>query len=149
MPEGVSSRNFTQVAIVVRDIEKSSAAWARVLGVEKPSWHLTDGVEKTHGRYRGMPLPGKAKLAFFDTGACRLELIEPVGGDSVWKEHLDAKGEGVQHLALFVKDTEREEKALGAMGYPTVQKGDFTGGRYSYVDVSKDLGVVLEFLQNT
>ena len=38
---------------------------------------------------------------------------------------------------------------MGAWGYPTVQKGDYTGGRYTYVDASKGLGVVLEFLQNT
>jgi hypothetical protein len=30
-----------------------------------------------------------------------------------------------------------------------VQKGDYTGGRYSYVDTGAALGVALEFLQNT
>jgi hypothetical protein len=48
----------------------------------------------------------------------------------------------------MVKDTIAQEQALAAHGCATVQKGDYTGGRYSYVDTEKPLKVVLEFLQN-
>jgi methylmalonyl-CoA/ethylmalonyl-CoA epimerase len=37
---------------------------------------------------------------------------------------------------------------LAASDVPLVQKGEYTGGRYAYVDSSDMLGVMLELLEN-
>ena len=37
-----------------------------------------------------------------------------------------------------------EEKEI-----PAVQRGDYTGGRYAYVDSAPALGVILELLEST
>lgn len=144
----VTSSKMVQVGIVVRNIEKTAAAYAKFFGVPVPGIHETDGLEKTHAVYQGKPLRARAKLAFFNMESLSLELIEPVGGPSTWKDHLDQKGEGVHHITFMVQDTIAQEQALAANGCATVQKGDYTGGRYSYVDTTKPLKVVLEFLQN-
>jgi len=33
-----------------------------------------------------------------------LEVIQPVGSDTSWKQFLDTNGEGVQHIAFQVAD---------------------------------------------
>ncbi len=144
----LGTRTICQVAIVVRDIEASSRAYAELFGVEVPRWALTDPEEKAHTRYHGKPTPGQAKLAFFQCGGLSLELIEPVGGPSTWREFLDSKGEGVHHIAFQIKDMDGKLERLESRGMPTAQRGDYTGGRYAYVDSAPKLAVVLELLEN-
>ncbi len=138
----------TQVGIVVRNIEASARAYAEVLGTAVPAWELTDPVEKAHTLYKGKPSPGRAKLAFIPLPNVTLELIEPVGGPSTWRDALEAKGEGVHHLAFEVKDMDRRLAELAGKGIPLVQRGDYTGGRYAYVDATARLGIVIELLEN-
>ena len=134
---------------MVKDIAKSAKAYADVFGVDAPEARLTDTVDKTHNRYRGELTQGRAKLAFFDMGQVSIELIEPVGGPSTWREFLDEHGEGVHHIAFRIKGTEETVAALGAKGMPVAQQGDYTGGRYTYVDSQSALSVVLELLEST
>jgi methylmalonyl-CoA/ethylmalonyl-CoA epimerase len=138
----------TQVAVVVRDIEKVAQAYASVLGVEVPPVIVTSGHDEAHTQYRGKRSDATAKLCFFQVGQVAIELIEPDGRPSTWQEHLDTRGEGVHHIAFQVTDMEKRLKDLGAAGMATIQLGDFTGGRYAYVDSASRLGVELELLEN-
>jgi methylmalonyl-CoA/ethylmalonyl-CoA epimerase len=146
MTNHLSTHVATQVALVVHDVEKTARAFADLLGVEEPQWIITDTVDKTDATYQGQPMQARAKLAFFDLGSLSLELIEPVGGPSVWRDFLDSKGEGVHHIAFSVKDMDAEVAMLEDKGMHAVQRGNFTGGCYSYIDSTKQLGVMLELL---
>jgi len=139
---------MVQVGIVVKDIEKASRAYAEILGMEVPAWFLTDTVDRAHTEFRGQPSEARAKLAFFKLKNITLELIEPVGGPSTWREFLDEHGEGVHHIAFEVKGMEEKVKLLAERGLPLLQKGDYEGGRYAYVDGTRRLAVILELLEN-
>ncbi len=147
-PEALGSNVMCQVGLIVRDIEKSAKTYADLFGMEVPAWSLTDPEEKAHTRYRGQPTQGRAKLAFFDMGSLSLELIEPVGGPSTWQEFLDAHGEGVHHIAFQIKGMKSQIALLEGKGMPLVQRGEYTGGRYAYIDSVPQLAVVLELLEN-
>jgi catechol 2,3-dioxygenase-like lactoylglutathione lyase family enzyme len=147
--QGLGSSAVCQVAVVVKDIEKAAKAYAEVFNLPVPQVRETETEEKTNIRYKGKPTKARAKLAFFNMGQVSLELIEPIGGPSTWQEHLDARGEGVHHIAFRVPNMEQSVSFLDAKGCPTVQRGDFKGGCYAYVDASKDLKVVLELLAST
>jgi catechol 2,3-dioxygenase-like lactoylglutathione lyase family enzyme len=134
--------------LIVRDIERSIEAYSRILRLPKPNVTITDGQEVAHTKYRGEPTDARAKLAFFDMGQVSLELIEPIGGPSTWQEFLDEKGEGVHHIAFFVHDTDRVVAFLEGEDVGVVQQGDYTGGRYTYVDSERALGTILELLEN-
>ena len=99
----LSSKSPHQVAIMTSDIEKSAAQWAAVFGMETPKSSLTQPLEEAQTRYRSNPTQGRAKLAFIRLDNLSIELIEPVGGPSTWKEHLDERGESVHHLAFRVE----------------------------------------------
>ena len=139
----------TQVAIVCHDIEATSQAWAELLGIEKPNWIITDTVDKAHTEYHGQPTTAQAKLAFVDVGEnVRLEIIEPVGEPSTWGEFLQQHGDAIHHIAFLVRDMDTVIARLDAQDISLVQKGDYTGGRYAYVDGQSKLGAVLELLEN-
>lgn len=147
--DGIGSQVVVQVGIVVRDIEKSLDAYCAVFQLqERPGVILTDPVEKAHTVYCGGPTPAQAKLAFLNMGQVSIELIEPVGGPSTWKDFLDAHGEGVHHIAFNVQNTPKVVSFLNSKNIPLVQQGDYTGGMYSYLDSAPHLGVMLELLEN-
>lgn len=141
---------ITQVGMVVKDIEKSARDWAALLGVPVPQIIVTDEMDKAQTKYRGEPTVARAKLAFFHLGPqVDLELIEPDGNPSTWQECLDEKGEGVHHLAFAVQGMKEKTAVMGKLGLECAQKGEYTGGRYAYLDAAENkYKVVFEFLEN-
>lgn len=146
--ENLGSTTVVQVAIVVRDIEAKARAWAEILGVPVPDVRLTDPAATSHAEYRGQPTPARAKLAFFNLGQVSLELIEPVDGPSTWRDQLDKHGESLHHIAFRIKGMKERVAYLEGKGIPLVQRGEYKGGRYAYLDGIAQLGAVLELLEN-
>jgi methylmalonyl-CoA/ethylmalonyl-CoA epimerase len=137
-----------QVGLVVHDIEKALDAYCALLGIPRPAVVVTDAYDKAKTVYRGQPSLAQAKLAFIDLGQVQIELIEPVGVPSTWKDGLDEKGYSVHHIAFNVKDTPQVVEKLTRQGMPAIQQGQYTGGMYTYIDSAKKLGVILELLEN-
>jgi len=135
---------MSQVAFVVKDIEKAAKIWAEALGLDAPKWIITDTADTAHTLYKGKPTEARAKLAFLNLGQVTIELIEPVGGPSTWLDGL--KTGGVHHIAFNVQDADAAGAALAEQGMKVIQTGDYTGGRYVYIDASAQLGTVLELL---
>jgi hypothetical protein len=139
----------TQVAIVTSDIEAKARAWAALLGVAVPEIRITGPESETQIRYQGQPTPARAKLAFFKLGPqVSLELIEPIDRPSTWGDQLDQHGDSLHHIAFRIKGMGEKLAALDEMDIPLVQKGEYKGGRYAYVDGIKTLGATLELLEN-
>lgn len=136
---------ITQIAIIVDDIEKYAAAWAKVFGVETPTWFITDGKDKAHTKYEGKDTDARAKLAFIQAKNITIELIEPVGEGSVWMEHLKKHGPSVHHIAMDAPDM---RQTIGKLGLPVSQTGDYAGGCYAYLRGEKLLGVDIELLHD-
>lgn len=139
---------ITQIAIIVENIDKTSQAYADLLDVKKPPVNLTDTIDTAKTEFRGKKSTARAKLAFFDMGSVQLELIEPDDQPSTWREALDKHGEGVHHIAFVVDDMQTVVNRLDSKGMSLIQKGEYPGGRYSYVDTSNELKVLFELLEN-
>jgi methylmalonyl-CoA/ethylmalonyl-CoA epimerase len=144
----LGSNIVTQIGLVVPDMEKAIEAYTTILGLPRPNVIITDAYDQAQTQYRGSPSLARAKLAFFHLGQVDLELIEPIGSPSTWKEALDAHGYSVHHIAFQVKDTPQVVRTLEEKGVPMVQQGQYTGGMYTYMDASASLGLVLELLEN-
>ena len=150
MEKGIlGTKIVTQIGFVVNDIEKTSQAFADFLGVEKPQWSLTDTIDKTHGEFNSQPCPARAKLAFFHVGeTLDIELIEPDETPSVWRNVLNEKGEGVHHIAFVVNGMKEKILALEGNGMKLLQRGEYTGGRYAYIDCVDQLKTIVELREN-
>ena len=140
---------ITQVAIITSDIEAKARAWAELLGVPVPEIRNTGPYEESQAQYKGQPTLARAKLAFFKLGPqVSLELIEPIDRPSTWGDQLDQHGDSLHHIAFRIQGMGEKLALLDGQGIPLVQKGEYKGGRYAYVDGIEKLGATLELLEN-
>jgi hypothetical protein len=144
----LGNNQVMQIGVVVPDIEDAVQAWSLLLGVTPPNIIVTDTVDLAHTEYQGQSTPARAKLAFFPLGQVALELIEPIGEPSTWRDQLLAHGPSLHHIAFEIKGMARQLAALAEHGLPLVQQGDYQGGRYAYVDGQQRFGAVVELLEN-
>jgi methylmalonyl-CoA/ethylmalonyl-CoA epimerase len=92
---------ISQICVVVRDIEASLAAYTdncgwgpwNVYEYAPPLLHDT--------QVRGEPVEFRMIGAETTVDGLGFELIQPVSGPSIYQEHLDQHGEGVQHIACM------------------------------------------------
>lgn len=148
MTQPVLNETIAQIGIVVRDIEATARAWSTLLAVPVPEIAITAQLDEARTEFHGEPSTAQAKLAFFHLDNVQIELIEPIGGPSTWREHLDRHGDSLHHVAFRINGMRDALASLDAAGAPLVQRGEFTGGRYAYVDGTSRLGTILELLEN-
>lgn len=139
---------LSQYALVVEDLQAVSDYWARlgfpVMDVTHPAL--------TELRHRGEPGRFDQKLGWHRHGTITWEWIQPLAGPTVYREFLQAHGEGVHHIAFDVPDIDAAGRALEALGAPIVQSGAWgeTGkpgsGRFAYADTSATGGLMIELL---
>jgi methylmalonyl-CoA/ethylmalonyl-CoA epimerase len=146
--QALGTTTITQVGIIVQDIEARARAWADILGLPMPEISMTGTLDVAQTEYQGVPSTARAKLAFVHLGQVDLELIEPLGEPSTWKDQLDEHGDSLHHIAFHVKGMQDKLAYLDSQGISLVQRGEYTGGRYAYVDSSTQLGAILELLEN-
>src|SRR3989442_1365751 len=101
--QALGTTTMVQVGVVVRDIEATARVWADTFGLPMPEIEITDSLDLAHTEYRGQPSTARAKLAFLSMGQVDVELIEPLGEPSTWKDHLNTQGVGLHHIALRIK----------------------------------------------
>jgi catechol 2,3-dioxygenase-like lactoylglutathione lyase family enzyme len=147
---GIGTDIVRQVGIIVADIETTAQKYVDVLGLPKPEIFATAGFDVTETTYNGEPSEATAKLAFFNTGQIQIELIQPDEKPSVWREFLESKGEGAQHIAFQVEDTQKAVDHFAKFGIEVSQQGLYSdrSGIYTYMRSEEKLGTVIELLQN-
>jgi catechol 2,3-dioxygenase-like lactoylglutathione lyase family enzyme len=145
--ETLGTTAIAQIGIVVRDIEASSRAWAAIFGLPVPEIMVSPPVEEAHTEYEGWRTPARVRQAFFRMGSLDIELLEPVGEPSTWNDQLVQHGNSMHHIAFRLQGMQDKLDMLAAKGIQLVQRGDYPGGRYAYVDSTSQLGLVLELLE--
>ncbi len=148
MADYLDNLRVTQIGYIVKDIEEARTRFAQFFSMDIPEIKVTGEYEHTQAEYRGKPSKARAKLAFFHLENLDIELIEPDEEQSVWCEHLEEHGEGIQHIAFEIKGMKQKIEMFGNDGMELLQKGEYTGGRYAYVDTTKAIDTVVELLEN-
>jgi methylmalonyl-CoA/ethylmalonyl-CoA epimerase len=136
-----------QVAFVTDDIEKTKRWFADMFSMKVPETIMTAPRSESQTEVKGAPSDARCKLAFFEFGNVTVELIEPDEKPSCWRDILERKGPGFHHFAFKIKGMRDKIAAFEKEGYPLVQRGEFTGGRYAYLDTEKQFGALIELLE--
>jgi hypothetical protein len=145
----LGNSTVVQIGLLVNDVEKTAGKYAEFFGIEKPEIIITDGYDLAKTEYNDKPSETRAKLAFFKVGEkLEIELIEPDKNPSTWRDVLDENGDGFHHIAFIVNGMKEKVMQLEQNGMKLLQKGEYKGGRYAYVDALSDLKLVLELLEN-
>ena len=134
-----------QVGVVVKDVDKFVEFYSSLgIGPFESSYY-PPVVEK---RIRGELASYKTKTRVVKMGQVDLEVIQPLEGESAQRAFLESKGEGVNHLAFFVDDLEKEVAKLTKRGLKVIQSGKMaSGGGFAYFDTAAIGGIILELTQ--
>jgi methylmalonyl-CoA/ethylmalonyl-CoA epimerase len=127
--------SLDHIGIVTRDVDQTVKLFEQAFGITVPAAKVAGPIL----------LPGEApgtaqykvKFTRAQIGRLTIELIEPAGGTGPHKEHLDKYGQGLHHIAFFVKDPPGTLKFLTGMG------GRLTMNNL-YADLKDQLGFTLE-----
>lgn len=148
--KGIGTIVVLQVGIVCNDIVDMAKRYREVLNLPEPSTQQTPGHKITEATFKGEPTEATAKLAFFDFGQAQLELIQPDQIPSVWRNDLNAFGDGTHHIAFKVESTQKAVAHFAQHGIEMIQQGYYgdRSGMYTYMNSRAALGVVIELLEN-
>ena len=140
--------NINHVGVVVRDMDKAIEHY-QSLGIG-PFERLRK-VTQVQIKVLGKPIKLddiKLRVRIARTGQVGFELIQPVAGESPWKEFLETKGEGINHLCFLVDDIDKETAKLEEKGFKVLWSSRFkNGGGAAYFDTAQVGGVILELIQ--
>lgn len=92
---------ISQICVVVRDIDAAMKTYTEACGWGP--WNVYDYKPPLlHGTLlRGEPVQFEMTGAETTVDGLGFELIQPVSGPSIYEEHLEAHGEGIQHVACM------------------------------------------------
>ena len=93
----------------------------------------------------------KVKVAFIPVGESRIELLESTAPDGNIAKFIEAKGEGIHHLALKVDNIEKALEELTAKGYQLIDKVPRVGAgghKIAFVHPKSTKGILLELSES-
>lgn len=122
------------IGIAVKSLRGSIDAWEVILGVKS-----ADIVEVQNSN---------VKVAFFDLGNAKIELLESVGDKSTIKKFIDKRGEGIHHIAMKVDDLNSTIELLRKNGKKIVDP--FIGAEgfpVAFIHPNDSNGVLIELVE--
>jgi hypothetical protein len=136
-----------QAGIVVKDLQASMEAYWRALGIGPWKVYTYAPPALREATLRGRPAEYAMRIAHAQAGPVQLELIQPLSGQNIFAEHLQAKGEGLHHIQSRVEDTEGVLAAFRGLGVGVLMSGKFGEGEFYFLDTERLLGVVYEIFR--
>ena len=129
--EGSSVTALSHIAIAVREADSLAELLVSALGATRGSEELLD--------------QGALRVVFVHLGPVTLELLEPRSAEHTVAEFLDARGPGLHHVSLEVRDIVAQLAQAKAAGARLIDEGPRPGAHGSQVAFlhPKSLGGVL------
>jgi methylmalonyl-CoA/ethylmalonyl-CoA epimerase len=93
----------------------------------------------------------KVRVAFFQIGESKVELLEPTAEDSPIAHFLAKNGQGIHHVAYEVKDIEeaiRQMEGAGARMIDKTPRMGAHGTRIAFLHPKSSMGVLTELCQS-
>lgn len=130
--------NIDHLGLAVESIDEASRFYRDVLGLE------CGGTEEIPSQ--------KVRVAFFQVGEVRIELLEPTADDSPIRKFLENRGPGFHHVAYRVTDLAATLNELKASGVQLIDKAPHDGAhdmKIAFAHPRNTGGVLIEFCQPT
>jgi methylmalonyl-CoA/ethylmalonyl-CoA epimerase len=124
------------IGIAVSNLEESIKFYVEVLGLKL---HGTETVEEQ-----------KVKVAFLPVGDTEVELLEATSPDSPIAKFIEAKGQGVQHIAFKVDNIEAALEEMRAKGVRLIDEKPrygAGGAKIAFLHPKSTNGVLIELCE--
>ncbi len=138
---------ITQVAVVVRDLQKTMGAYHKMLGWQPWSVYDYKSPLLHDTMVRGKPTPYRMLGAEVHCDPIDFEILQPVEGPSIYKEFLDQHGEGLHHVSVVSKkeDVHAALKEFKNKGVDVLMSGQIGPDiEYYYMDTEPTLKMIAE-----
>ncbi len=148
---GIDLSRIGQIGIIVKDLDAAMERYWKILGIGPWKIH-TAGRPPYRAVFRGRPISYLARIGVAPAGPVNLELMQPLEGEGTYKEFVEKHGEGLHHVAIYVKELDEALAQLAGHGVQVLQRMDGTGlkgdGRVAYLDTEAVFGTILELIQS-
>ncbi len=112
---------YKQCALIVRDLDAAVRRWVEELGIG-PWTAYRLGPERLKDMiYHGAEGRFSFRHAIAWQGDLQFELIEPLEGQSIFADHLEAHGEGMHHIGKYVPEHGAAVELAIAAGFVPLQ----------------------------
>ncbi|MBT9581958.1 methylmalonyl-CoA epimerase [bacterium] len=129
-------RQLDHVAIAVPSLDEAVPFYRDVLGL--PFMYFEEVADQ------------KVKVACFDLGGMRLELLQPTSDDSPISKFMASRGGGLHHLAFRTEDVQSELDRVRQQGVRLIDETPRTGAggmKIAFLHPKSTQGVLLELTQ--
>ena len=140
-PEKLSLPKPAHVCYVTRDLERTARNLEKYLGLEP---FARREPELTNKRYYGKPEDFKFRIAFSKTGDMVYELVQAIGGKTIYEDFIKEHGEGMHHLGYEISDLQKWIEAYRKIGVEPIMSADIGGGRFAYFNTPE---IIVELIE--
>lgn len=144
-----SGLNFSQIAWVVKDVEKAKTFFQEMLGVSNFSETVTSRLKEYDATYYGKPSDAENLVTMAYSGSLFVELIQPLSGQSIFKDYIDNNpAGGFQHIAYStpVANFDKVISEFDDKGFAIVSSFDTPIAKIVFFDTRKEIGVFTEIM---
>ena len=129
-------KHIDHIGIAVKSIEQTGKFYTKILGLK------IQDIETVADQ--------KVNVAFLPITDSELELLESTQPDGPVAKYIDARGEGVQHIAFRVEDLEAalaELKAKGVRLIDQAPRNGAGGAKIAFIHPKETNGVLVEICE--
>ena len=126
------SGRLSHVSFAVKDVEKTTRAFADAFGITNVAKAQDFRDIKWGPRFPGRVM--NTRRMGLTINGVSFEFLQPLDGDSPWKEFIKESGDGVHHIGFSVPDVAKGREYLESKG--GVQTQEFSAAA-NYIDMHK------------
>ena len=141
--------NFAQIAWVVKDLRVTERFFKDTMGISNFSKVATSRAKDYEGTYYGKPSNAENLVTQAYSGGIFIEIIQPVSGNSIFKDYLDKHpAGGVQHFAYSIHVTSFNKviSEFTDKGFLVISRFDTPWAEIIFFDTRKEIGVMTEIM---
>ena len=139
----------SQIAWVVKDVEKSKTFFQEMFGVKNFSSTGTTRLQDYDGTYYGELAEAENLVTMTYSGETFIEIIQPISGKSIFKDYIDNNPTGgIQHIAYSTSIANLDKVILEfeKKGFTVVSSFDTPIAKIVFFDTREGIGVFTEIM---
>jgi methylmalonyl-CoA/ethylmalonyl-CoA epimerase len=131
-------KHIDHIGIAVKSIEQAGKFYTEILGLK------IQDIENVADQ--------KVNVAFLPITDSELELLESTEADGPVSKHIDARGQGVQHIAFRVENIEEALEELKSKGVRLIDqtpRNGAGGAKIAFIHPKETNGVLVEICERS
>ncbi len=147
---GISDWKFRGVGVAVRDLDKTVEYYQLLdIATFRPEVMLdSSSISDFQVNGKTPDSTVKARTRIAQVGSMVYEFTQPLEGETIYKESLDKRSEGVNDFVFTVDDLDKETAKLAEKGVQVILSGNpRNGGAFAYFDTRKVGDMMIKLIQ--